>query len=372
MNRIKSVDILRTIAIIGMIQVHFTYNLSYYYDGGSLLHAISDLIGSFPAPLFTFLVGMSLHLSVSQQQKAGIADEHISNRNLRRGMAIVFIGLLFATLIWMPAEVFNWDILTLIGTSLLILFPLRHLTPRWLLTLSLVIIMFSPLLRIWSDYYRYWDMWGEYINPFNLKGVVLGFWLNGYFPVLPWLAFPLVGYAIGKLCLGKEKAPISKYVPFSAIALIGVAILGLIGSQYYRGNSKWAAGILSDFTFYPASTTFIFIALGIILLLFWFFYTFFDLRETEEGPFLLFSRRYSIYSLTVYFIHHATHVWPLLIAAAVTGKNDQWYYFGEVMPTAYSLTLAFVFVILFYLLIIAWEKKEGKYSLEWLLHKLTG
>jgi hypothetical protein len=215
-------------------------------------------------------------------------------------------------------------------------------------------------------------MWGEYINPFNLKGVVLGFWLNGYFSVLPWLAFSLVGYAIGKLCLGKEKAPISKYVPFSAIALIGVAILGLIGSQYYRGNSKWAAGILSDFTFYPASTTFIFIALGIILLLFWFFYTFFDLRETEEGPFLLFSRRYSIYSLTVYFIHHATHVWPLLIAAAVTGKNGQWYYFGEAMPTSYTLTLAFVFVVLFYLLIIAWEKKEGKYSLEWLLHKLTG
>lgn len=215
-------------------------------------------------------------------------------------------------------------------------------------------------------------MWGEYINPFNLKGVVLGFWLNGYFSVLPWLAFSLVGYAIEKLCLGKEKAPISKYVPFSAIALIGVAILGLIGSQYYRGNSKWAAGILSDFTFYPASITFIFIALGIILLLFWFFYTFFDLRETEEGPFLLFSRRYSIYSLTVYFIHHATHVWPLLIAAAVTGKNDQWYYFGEAMPTSYTLTLAFVFVVLFYLLIIAWEKKEGKYSLEWLLHKLTG
>lgn len=272
----------------------------------------------------------------------------------------------------MPVEVFNWDILTLIGASLLFLFPLRRLTPYWLLSLSVMLILFSPVIRVWSEYHQYWDRWGEYVNPFNLKGVVLGFLANGYFPFLPWFLFPLVGYAIAKICFAGEKHSVTKYIPLSGLGLLLLAFIGLLGGQYYIGNSVFLNGLLADFTFYPASTTFLLAALGIILISFWVLYTFFDSKAIKEGFFLTFCRRYSKYSLTVYIVHHAVHVWPLLIAAGYAGKRDHWYYFGEVMPTTYSLLLAVLFIVLFYLVILAWDKRAGKYSFEWLLARLIG
>jgi uncharacterized membrane protein len=189
-----------------MIQVHFTELLSAYYDSSSLLFNISDLVGSLPAPLFTFLVGMSLFVSIKRQESLGFPPEAISDRNLRRGMALFFLGLLFAALIWAPAEVFGWDILTLIGASLLIVFPLR-----------------------------------------KLKNGIL-------------------------------------------TAIIFLAVL----------------------------------------------------------------------------------VWPIFFAANYTGRPDHWFYYGDVVPTAYALALSLLFILLFYGLIVLWDKCEGRYSLEWLLRRLTG
>jgi uncharacterized membrane protein len=372
MSRIKAIDILRAVAIIGMIQVHFTENLSYYLDGESILARVSQELGSFPAPLFTFLVGMSLYISTARREQGGFTADQLADRNLRRGVAIFFIGLLHATLIWMPVEVFNWDILTLIGASLLMLFPLRRLADRWLIAAAAGLVLISPLLRIWSEYPNYWDVWGEYVNPFNLKGVLLGFIANGYFPLLPWLLFPLVGYLVAKSCFGRVNHRVPKSVPLSGLLLIVLAVAGVIGSEFYAGNVIWLEGYLSPYTFYPASTTFLLLALGLILLLFWALYSYFDQRNTGEGRFIIFCRRYSRYALSAYVIHHAVHVWPLLIAANMAGKRDHWFYYGEVMPTWASLSLAAVFTVLFYLIIIIWDKYNGKYSLEWLLTRLVG
>lgn len=94
MKRINAIDILRALAITGMVQVHFTYNLSGYYDSDTVLHVMSDLIGSFPAPFFAFLVGMSFFISISRKERAGVDQDQIFDRNLRRGCSIFFFGLL--------------------------------------------------------------------------------------------------------------------------------------------------------------------------------------------------------------------------------------------------------------------------------------
>jgi uncharacterized membrane protein len=362
-KRFDSIDILRTVAIIGMIQVHFTEILSSYYGGSSLLFNISDLIGSFPAPLFTFLVGMSLFISVKRQEISGLQPGAIADRNLRRGMALFFLGLLFATLIWTPAEVFGWDILTLIGASLLIVFPLRKLNNGILTAIILLIVAVSPLLRIWSDYPSYWNRWGEYITSSDLKGALLGFVLNGYFPLLPWLIFPLCGYLVGRACFADELPRLPK-----SLLPLGFGLVLLSAGLLLVG------GYIAPFTFYPASTSFLAMALGITLILFVLAFRLFDLQTEKpiNNWFLTFSRRFSRYALTAYVVHHAVLVWPILFAANYTGKQDHWFYYGEVVPTAYALALSLLFILLFYGLIVLWDKCEGRYSFEWLLRRLTG
>lgn len=373
-KRYDSIDILRALAIIGMIQVHFVEILSSYYDSSSLLYQISDYVGSLPAPLFTFLVGMSLFISVKKQELSGAEPQAIADRNLRRGVAIFFLGLVFAALIWTPAEVFGWDILTFIGAALIIVFALRKLSNNSLKTIIIVIFAASPLLRIWSDYHSYWNHWGEYVPAANLKGTLLGFTLNGYFPLLPWLIFPLCGYLVGRAFFSGNSLHLPRFILPFGLALTAFA-LGLMFTNSVLGiSNEPAAWYLSPFTFYPASTSFLLIALGIIMLLFWVFYRRFDLNQGEPktGKFLTFCRRYSRYALTAYVVHHAVLVWPLLAAASYTGKRDHWFYYGEVLPTVYSLLLSLVFIVLFYLIIILWDRRSGRYSFEWLLKKLTG
>ncbi len=372
MKRYNSIDILRTLAIIGMIQVHVTEFLSGYYDSYTVLFRLSDLVGSFPAPLFTFLVGLSLFVSVNRQEVKGVVSTQVADRNLRRGIAIFFFGLLFATFIWMPEEVFGWDILTLIGASLLILFPLRKIGSARLTIIAGFIILVSPIIRFYTDYHSHWNQWGEYIPSFEMQGMLTGFFANGYFPLLPWLVFPLSGYLVGKTCFGGRELRIP-----GALLLAGGALILLSLIMIFIASTFELQGLIADyiapFTFYPASTSFIFLASGINILLFVIFFRFFDLKErAKDNSFLIFCRRYSRYALTAYVVHHAVFVWPLLIAAAYTGKLYRWQYYGEVMPTAYSLLLSFLFVALFYMVIIVWDKREGRYSFEWFLRRLTG
>ena len=374
-KRYNSIDILRALAIIGMIQVHFAEILSGYYERTTLLYELSDIFGSLPAPLFTFLVGMSLYISVKRQEEAGKPELAIADRNLRRGTQIFFFGLIFAALIWTPAEVFGWDILTLIGAALLIVFPLRKLKDNRLVAIILLIVIASPLLRIWSNYYSHWNQWGEFVPATSLKSVLLGFTLNGYFPLLPWLIFPLCGYLVSRACFGNGQPHLPKFIVPTGIGLVLAALgLALIETTLDLSAAPAIGGYLSPLSFYPASTTYLALTLGIIFLLFTLTFRFFDQNnnQTNDSAFIRFCRRYSRYALSAYIIHHAVVVWPVLAAANISGKRDIWFYYGDVVPTYLALIIALVFVALFYLVLIWWDKKDGRYSFEWLLRRLTG
>lgn len=372
-KRYNSIDILRALAIIGMIQVHIVEWLSGYYDSHTTLYQLSEFVGSFPAPLFTFLVGVSLFVSVNRQEKEGVAPGFIADRNLRRGMGIFFFGLLFVIFVWMPEEVFAWDILTFIGASLLILFPLRKLGTGKIISIMLFILVISPVVRIYTDFHSHWNKWGEYVPSFDLPGVLMGFFANAYFPLLPWLVFPLAGYLVGRACFGGDELRLPKVLLPAGVGLMGLSLV-----MIFLSSTPVASGMLAEyvspFTFYPASTSFVLLALGINLVLFILFFRLFDLKpgEKKDNFFLVFCRRYSRYALTAYVVHHALFLWALIAYAYYLKELFRWQYYGYIMPTAYSLVVFFVFIIIFYFVIIAWDKRDGRYSFEWWLRRLTG
>ncbi len=372
-KRYHAIDILRTIAIIGMIQVHVVEWLSGYTDSKSPLYQLSELLGSFPAAMFTFLVGMSLFISIKRQESEGVDPQLLAERNLRRGVAIFFFGLLFLILVWMPEEVFAWDILTFIGASLLIIFPLRNLNSKIFLSAALFVVVVSPVIRMFTDYHSYWNKWGEYSTSFAMPDVLMGFLANAYFPLFPWIVFPLLGYVIGRACFGEQELRLpGSLLPAGSILVIASLVMIYISSNV---NLPEAVSLyISPFTFYPASTSFLLLATGINILLFVLFYRLFDLKRKELGknPFLVFCNRYSRFALTAYVVHHALFLWWLIAYNYYKGELFRWTLYGYIMPTAQALLVVLTFIVLFYLLIIAWDKRGGRYSFEWWLKRLTG
>ena len=83
--------------------------------------------GDCAASWFVFLVGLSQVLSIKKRDTA--QDKNVS-RVIIRGMAIFVIGLLFLLVIQGYEELWDWDILTFIGATTIILLLCRK-APSW-------------------------------------------------------------------------------------------------------------------------------------------------------------------------------------------------------------------------------------------------
>jgi uncharacterized membrane protein len=369
MRRLASLDVLRALAILLMVQVHFVENLSPRDGSAATLYDLSTALGSLSAPLFSFLLGLSLWLWLRRETGRGRGDLQAGKFVARRGLLLFGAGLAFAVIIWMPKEVFNWDILPLLGVSTLILFLLRKWPPHALLAPAILVLLISPPLRTITDYGSHWHG-EEYVYRFAMKDVVLGFFLQGYFPLLPWVVFPLVGFATGRVFWGEksEDRLTGWQLPIFGLGLVILAALGTILSE---AMPRALRGFLSELTFYPASTTYVLGMLGVILLGLWGLHRALDSSPVSpKGPVLAFLGRYSRFALTTYVVHHALHVWPLLFLAAWEGKRDPWWYYGDAVSTPMALILALLFIAGFYGVLVMWDRKR-EYSFEGILRWLS-
>jgi uncharacterized membrane protein len=364
MKRFLSIDIMRATAIILMTQVHFASNLAGYSESTPWLARISYILGCWPAPTFTFLSGLSLALWLGRQREAGQSEDFINKFLFRRGLFIFVTGIVFAFFVWLPKNTFDWNILTLIGSSVFVLAVLRKLPPVVLVVICLLILLISPPLRTQADYFLYW-LNDEYEYNFTVKDILLGYTLNGYFPILPWIVIPIMGFVVGRTVFKDG----SRFL--FGLPLIGACLAGLAVADIYFGNrifGRFTFYYAPDWTFYPASTTFILGVLGINLLLLWTLHCLIDQNKsiTGKGPIFSFFRRFSFFSLTVYLVHHVVHIWPLRLYALWMGDSDLRAYEGWIMNTGTALALVAVFVAAIYPVLIFLERHK-KYSFEHLL-----
>lgn len=369
MKRYDSIDLLRAVAIFLMVLCHFViftstgdkYPLIYFFCN----HVFGDLA----APLFAFILGMSLCVSVMNWKARGASDSFIVRRSLIRGVILFIIGLLYLLFIWGPGDIFDWDVLTMLGCSVIFLTTLRKQKPVVLVLIGLLIIISSPLLRDLLDYPRFWDFeTDEFSPPFTLKEVFCGFFLNGYFPIFPWIAYSLFGYAVSKRVLFNESRRLNNQ---TLLPLIGsfLIIFGFGGAIFRESGQikKPVALYLSELSFYPLTTTLFAIELGICLVLFWYFYVRLDLQKGDR-KWLSFFRRYSRYSLSIYVIHHILIVLiPRILGWLKFG--DDYYYYKNLFSPPTGLALAAVFIVAFYPILVLWDRVHGKFSLEWLVKR---
>src|SRR5436305_11535052 len=88
----------------------------------------SQLGGTFPAPLFLFLAGISFGLVTDKLRQKQLSANQIAKTTIRRGAEIFALGLLFRiqefaiSLGWAPwSDLFRVDILNTIGVSLMLM-----------------------------------------------------------------------------------------------------------------------------------------------------------------------------------------------------------------------------------------------------------
>lgn len=224
--RLAYIDWMRGLACVLMFQTHC-------YDswlGGAARQGrffmYSQLGGTFPAPLFLFLAGISFALVTEKLWRKNLSPRKIAGSTIRRGAEIFGFGLLFRlqefviSWGWAPkSDLFRVDILNTIGLSMMLMGLMcwgvlavcgagaaGESTPQqWdpgrirrsiVLTAAataLVISLLTPLL--WTTLRPDWLPWPieSYINGVHNRGTPQA-WL---FPIFPWSGFAFAGLAVG-------------------------------------------------------------------------------------------------------------------------------------------------------------------------------
>lgn len=386
MKRVDSVDVLRALALIGMVLCHYPIYLSSSEGPEPMVYFLANhaLGGDFAASWFVFLVGVSQVLSARKRAGELASD---TGRVLLRGAAIFVMGLLFLLLVQGYEELWVWDILTFIGAATVVLLFCRLLSSRALLLICTAVTFITPWLRSWVDLAALYgggffsvrwisdflpnflfDPVQDYQGAPTFLGNVLGFFLTGQFPILPWIIFPIVGFVIGRRLAENRLADDS---PF--LMLIGgvLTFTGLFtawaGSQHPPFDV--AGGYLAPLSFYPQSFSMGLFLLGVVLLLFTALWNRFDRRpapDASPGLFMRYCRLFSRYSLTIYITHFALFFIPLRFIRFMGGPD----YFHDLTSPTVALGLAVGLLILYYPVLTLWDRFDGTFSFEWILARV--
>jgi uncharacterized membrane protein len=223
-SRLAYIDWMRGLACVLMFQTHCYDSWLTPAARQSRFFMYSQLGGTFPAPLFLFLAGISFALVTNKLRQRNLPPSEIARTTILRGAEILGYGLLFRLqeLIlgwrWSPVtDLFRVDILNTIGISMMLMGLVcwltlsasssrtssnsdtpANLTGRFVLAAfatAVTISLLTPL--IWTIWRPRWLPWPleSYIDGVHNLGTPQS-WL---FPVFPWAGFAFAGLGIGFL-----------------------------------------------------------------------------------------------------------------------------------------------------------------------------
>ena len=298
--RLGYIDWMRGLACLLMFQTHC-------YDswlGGaarqSRFFMYSQLGGTFPAPLFLFLAGISFALVTEKLRQKHALPTQIARVTILRGAEILGFGLLFRLqefLIswgWAPkSDLFRVDILNSIGVSMMLMGVLcwlanssvrsggmwgRPCSPappvedqlqaggrrqdnmRLILAASAAAGLISVLTpMLWTRWRPDWLPWPieSYIDGVHNLGKPQP-WL---FPIFPWAAFAFAGLAIGFI-LQSEWTRAREVKVFSAIGMGGLVLI-----EVSRWLNRLPIQIYPVYDYWHTSPEFFLMRLGLLLLI---------------------------------------------------------------------------------------------------------
>jgi len=336
--RFSSIDVLRTIAIFVMVFVHFSENLAGYTP---------DIAG-FGAPLFVFLSGASYFLWSDGKLARGSDEQSVSKISVRRGLFVFGAGFAFNVLIWLPEDVFNWDVLTFIGSALLVLNILRRVPQPVCVFIACIVVLISPVLQQMADYVAFWEQ-GHFDYDWTLSDVLTGFIATGYFPMFPWIALSIAGYLCASQLFARTGTNHDRARMTNRLTLLGLSLAvasGVVIISRPLISSSAASRFLGGWDLYPPSTEYVLGTIGMAIVLFAVGHRLLDLQPVPRRwrGLVATAESFSRYSLTIYILHHIVHIWPLWVYGFSTTGDPQGYW-QEAMPLWMACVLATIFLV---------------------------
>jgi uncharacterized membrane protein len=276
-SRLAYIDWMRGLACVLMFQTHCYDSWLSPAARQSKFFMYSQLGGTFPAPLFLFLAGVSFALVTDKLWQKNLAPAKIARATVRRGAEIFAFGLLFRLQEyviawgWAPlSDLLRVDVLNTIGLSMMLMGVLcwlvlslhRGAHARAALVLAstgaalLISFLTPPLWTTWRPDWLPWPI-ESYINGVHNFGTPQA-WL---FPVFPWAGFAFAGLAAGFI-LHSQKARKSQAPVFALAGIFGLALIFV---------SRWSDARLEQlyavYDYWHTSPSFFLARVGMLLLI---------------------------------------------------------------------------------------------------------
>ena len=217
------------------------------------------------APVFVFLAGTALAISVERKVSRGVDGWQIDKDILLRG---AFIALLDPTIISLFSGRITIQVLYAIGVAMMCMALFRRFSSTLLIFLALAWIIFGELITkmVWPP-------------TETTESIIAALLVSTYatstmvikYPLLPWLAMMILGWVFGRYLLafkdGNTKVgPVALLLSLGVSALIAFAFIRYYsdyGNMFlYREDYSWQHWL--HVSKYPPSSAFTFLELGLM------------------------------------------------------------------------------------------------------------
>lgn len=185
--RDDAIDVARAIAILGMFVIHAVLVLGTAYPRRGPLAVVLWLCDGRAAATFVTLAGFGV-ARLARRHPDGTADA-----TLRRRALILWVLGVLNLIVW-PG-----DILRVYGVALLAAPVMLRWSPRTRVLTSVALVALFTLATTVLDWTRHWNLQTlTYIGVWTVEGFVRNLVFDGFRPVVPWLAFFLLGTVLAE------------------------------------------------------------------------------------------------------------------------------------------------------------------------------
>ena len=309
-KRLAYIDWMRGLACVLMFQTHCYDSWLSPEARKSPLRLWSQLGGTFPAPLFIFLAGISFALVTERLREKGTDRRVIAKQTILRGAEVFGLGLLFRIQEYALAfgyapwtDLFRVDVLNILGVSMILMGVLCYFTSSEsfvtarnhsifasLASATLVAMVTPPLWTTFRPNFLPWPL-ESYINGVHVFNSPQP-WL---FPLFPWAAFAFAGLTAG-FSLYTNFAKRRETLAFALVALSGIAACLL--SQLF---DKSPVHLYAVYDYWHSNPNFLLLRCGLLLLILFFAYAWcrWGFAQTGFSPLIQLGKT----SLLVYWVH---------------------------------------------------------------------
>jgi uncharacterized membrane protein len=350
-NRVQrrpGIDALRGVAVLLMVTQHVAYWFGVLR--AKQLIMVTGALGGLAAPIFVTLSGVGVAFSTQRH-----GAENGDRRLIVRGILLVGFGYLMNLLTPSWFSPLSWYVLHLIGTAMILSPLLRRASDPWVLALIVLCLIVTISVQHLLD--TPLRLFNEDMASPGKPGGVLRFALaEGFFPVLPWLAFFMAGMLAGRWLLAERTDKIVRLVLAMLVVLALLAAVGYLGAGFTR-QAPWLRFFKINTTFYPALTPITLFLMAVSLC----FLLAFLAWEQKTAPFghgalTALGRA----SLTILIVHVALFRESL-------PRLGLFHRFSPTVTVLATLTVLLGFTMA----ALAWRKIGFKYGAEWVLRRLS-